>query len=1524
MINIANYQIHTQIYESANSLIYRGIRKKDNQPVILKVLKEDYPTPEELRHYRQEYDITRFLTEVDGVIKAYALEKSQNTLIIILEDFEAESLKILLQQRTFTLEELLALSIRTTEILGQIHRQNIIHKDINPSNLVLNPNTGVLKIIDFGIATQLSKQQLTLKNPEVLEGTLGYMSPEQTGRMNRALDYRSDFYSLGVTCYEFFTGKLPFESTEAMELVHCHIAKTPTPICKVNPDVPPILSELIMKLMRKNAEERYQSAWGIKVDLEKCLKNLISFKNLDGFHFKLAQHDCFEHFQIPEKLYGRESEINTLLAGFERAAAGKSEMMLVAGYSGIGKSVLVKEIYKSLSEKRGYFMSGKFDQFQRNIPYSALVNAFKELVQQLLTEHEQQLSVWKEKLLSALGPNGQLIIDIIPEIEWIIGTQPKVPQLGPSESQNRFKLVFQHFMCVFCQPEHPLVLFLDDLQWVDSATLNLLELILTVEENTGLYLIGAYRDNEVDPTHPLIMTLDKLRQQGVLIHQITLKPLTFNHLNQLIADSLHQDLEAVSSLTDLVMRKTGGNPFFANQFLYTLYEEDLLKLTSFDSNQSGLSRWTWDIAQINALNITDNVVDLMIGKLKKLPDSAQHVLRLAACIGNRFDLETLSVIYEKSVIDTFQDLMPVLTEGLILPMSEPEIIEENTFNESFIIHHSQFLHDRVQQAAYALIDEQQKKAVHLQIGRLLLANSKDLEKTLFNIVNQLNKGHDFITDKTEKMQLAKLNLLAGKKAKASTAYPSALRYFTQATWLLENKSWELDYSFFFELYKELAESQYLNGHFDKAESLFQELLVKAQTKTDKAQIFHLQLTLYVNQGHLWEALKIGNQGLALFNQALPTDSKALEEIKQTELNNIKQNLTRIDELFNQNEMSDPNMKVVMNLLMDMGFPAFISQQALFPIIGLRMVNLSLKYGLCEVSAFGYALYGMIQGAILGNYETGYAFGQLALKLNEKFYNRAIACKLLRLYGAYIDSWKRPLIEGIGYLQKSFQAGIDTGDMIYAGYSLNHIFIRRFMSGEPLSQVAEDTMKGLHFLQRTQDKAILELQKMLLHLVKSLQGLTSHPLSFNSETFNEKTSVAYWKKIHFNTILAYYHVYKLQINFLYNNYQEAQCEAKQAETYLGNMKGNILEVEQIFFYALSLCATDSFAENQVQLNAYLDKMAIWSQHAPDNFQSKYFLLQAEIARLTGKNQQAIDLYEQAIAAAHQSRLIQTEALANELAAKFWLAQNKKRYAQLHLQEARYGYQLWEATAKVADLDIKYPQFISPKTTRAILTEATLSATQIASTSTKSRSEWLDLNSIMKAAQILSGEIVLNQLLEKMMHIVIENAGAQTGFLLLPKLEQWVIQAQGQVDSDEVSVLQSISLENQPIAQTIIQYVARTQESVVLHDASQQEPFTRDPYIVKQRPKSLLCVPLINQGKLIGILYLENHLTSGAFTQERLNVLNLLSSQIAISIENAFLYNYLEQKVAERTQELEQEVIVRKQAEEVAKMANQAKS
>ncbi|RKZ87502.1 MAG: hypothetical protein DRR19_13585, partial [Candidatus Parabeggiatoa sp. nov. 1] len=878
MLTITNYQIAQQIYESANSLVYRGMRKKDNQPVILKVLKQDYPTPEELTRYRQEYEITHYL-DLAGVIKAYGIEKYQNTLVIILEDFGGESLKQLMANRPLTVKEFLPLAIQIADSLGNIHAANIIHKDINPSNIVVNHDTSLLKIIDLGIASRLPRENPTLKNPEQLEGTLAYLSPEQTGRINRSMDYRTDLYSLGVTFYELLTGQLPFTATDAMELVHCHIAKTPSPVCEINPDIHPIVSDLVMKQLAKNAEDRYQSAFGVKADLAKCLENLQGFENLEGLQFELAQNDFSGKLQIPQKLYGRENEVNTLLQAFERVSQGTAEMMLIAGYSGVGKTALVREVHKPMTEKRGYFAAGKFDQFQKNIPYSAISQAFNEFCRYLLMENAETLANWQTKILNAVGNNGQIIIDVVPDLELVIGKQPAVAKVGATEAQNRFQMFFLNFFKALCDKDHPFILFIDDLQWVDSASLGLLKSIMLDGEIQHLLIIWAYRDNEVDNSHPFLMAVDELQKANVVINTIELANLLSKDVNQLLQDSLNCESGRTQPLTDLIYQKTQGNAFFTHQFLQTLYSDALLH---FDFEQL---KWQWDVEQIADQNITANVVDLMANKIDKLPSKTSKVLQLAACIGNQFDLSILAIIYEQNQNETLSVLRPAIAEGLIQPLDENykhlDVCEKSQFK---------FLHDRVQQAAYALINDEQKQAVHLQIGRLLLKNipADALEEKVFDIVENFNHSIELVNNQVERLEVAGLNLMAGQKAKMAMAYGAAVNYFTKGRACLTEKSWDHSYELTLNLFTEATEAAYLSGDFKQMEQLAQIVLQQARTLSDEAKICEIQILAYAAQNQERKAIKIAliflkRLGISLPEEPTPDDIRLALQKTQVSL-----------------------------------------------------------------------------------------------------------------------------------------------------------------------------------------------------------------------------------------------------------------------------------------------------------------------------------------------------------------------------------------------------------------------------------------------------------------------------------------------------------------------------------------------------------------------------------------------------------------------------------------------------------------
>ncbi|WP_375504868.1 AAA family ATPase [uncultured Nostoc sp.] len=888
-----DYQIIQKIYESANSSVYRAILKAENKPIILKILKENYPTPSELTRYKQEYKVTRSLN-ADGVIKAYNLQRYENSLVIFLEDFGGESLKLLMLKRQFTLKEFYSIAIKTTESLGAIHAANIIHKDINLSNIVYNLETEQLKIIDFGISTCLSRENQTVGNIDRLEGTLAYIAPEQTGRMNRGIDYRSDFYSLGASFYELLTNQLPFTTTDSIELVHCHIAQQPVPphelietLNSTSQLIPKGVSDIVMKLLAKAPEERYQSTWGIKADLEICRNRLESLGQID--EFCLATQDICDRFVISEKLYGREEEITQLLNTFERVSQGSIEIILVSGYSGIGKSALVNEVHKPILRQRGYFIKGKFDQLQRDIPYAAIALAFQNLIRQLLTESEAALQTWKLELLAALNPNAQVIIDVIPELEQIIGKQQPVEQLGATEAQNRFNLFFQRFVGVFSKKEHPLVLFLDDLQWADLASLKLIELLITDSNSQYLLIIGAYRDNEVDATHPLIQTLEQIKKEGARINNISLQPLEIEYINQLISDTLNCSTEKSKSLGELVTNKTQGNPFLLTQLLQYLYKENLL---SFDYQKND---WQWNIKEIERVGITDNVVELIISKISKLNEKTQKLLQLAACIGNQFNLEVLSLVNKKSQITTARELQPALEEGLILPLSNDYKIallwnqqesskDTSEISDIFIPKILEyipykFLHDRVQQAAYALISEEEKKAIHLQIGRLLLKNTQinELEENIFEIVNQLNEGYELIVKQSERDNLAKLNLQAGKKAKASTAYQVALNYLEIGLKMLTQNSWDYQYELTLEIYIQTIECLYLNTNFNRVEKLSEIVLQKVKHIIHKVKVYQIIILCYYAKFQPNKAIKVAIIALAELGINIPQEADEIEK-----------------------------------------------------------------------------------------------------------------------------------------------------------------------------------------------------------------------------------------------------------------------------------------------------------------------------------------------------------------------------------------------------------------------------------------------------------------------------------------------------------------------------------------------------------------------------------------------------------------------------------------------------------------------
>ncbi|AFZ55979.1 AAA family ATPase [Anabaena cylindrica FACHB-243] len=1539
MDDIINYQITEKIYESTNSFVYRGVLKPDNQAIILKILKENYPTPSELTRYKQEYTITRSLNS-NGIIKAYGLKRYKNSLIMLLEDFGGQSLNLFKSQVQFSLEQFLTIAIQITESLSAIHTANIIHKDINPANIVYNEKTGQLKIIDFGISTRLSQENQTVSNINQLEGTLAYISPEQSGRMNRGIDYRSDFYSLGVTLYELLTHQLPFETNDPIELVHCHIAQHPKRPDELIASIPLTLTNLIIKLLAKTPEERYQSAWGIKADLETCLQQLKTTGKIA--QFSLGSQDIADKFHIPQKLYGREQEITQLLATFERVSQGNTEIILVSGYSGIGKSALVNEIHKPITQQRGYFINGKFDQLQRDIPYAAITQAFQGLIRQLLSEPEITLQIWKEKILKALGNNGQIIIDVIPDLEKIIGKQSPVEQIGATESQNRFNLFFARFIHIFSQKEHPLAIFLDDLQWADLPSLNLIEKLITNADSPYLLIIGAYRDNEVSPTHPLIQTLEQIRKVEVTVNQIILQPLGISDVKQLMADTLNCSREEVQSLAELVTKKTAGNSFFITQLLQILYQEKLLvfTITQFSLNQRENNRgfWHWDIEQIQRVGITDNVVDLMVRKIEKLDENTQNILKLAACIGNEFNLEILSIVNKKSPIVTAQELQPALQEGLIIPLNNnyklpllwnQEEISSNTSESSLALLPQstasipyKFLHDRVQQAAYSLILEAEKKSVHLQIGHLLWKNAQanELDENIFNIVNQLNEGAELITKQLEKDELAKLNLQAGKKSKVSTAYAPALKYVESGLKLLASNSWDEQYNLTFEFYVEILELLCLNIKFAQFEELAEQVIKQAKSILDKSKVNQLKILYYNTTFKPDKAIDTALQTLGEFGiNILPEPSKIEDKIsQQQELIKLflhDKGIENIEDLTNLPVMSDQLQIAATVILQQIIVTASTTNFPLSVEVILTQVNLYLKYGHPPEAACTYTVYGMFL-SIQGDINNGDKFGKLALKLLEKFNLPRLEAFVIHVYYSQIYHWHEFLrkIVAQNQLQQSFKTGIDTGDNESASYLAIDYCYFKFLGGYNLEEVEEDFQKYSKHIKKTEFVYSIYCIDIFHKLVINLLTINNdqHGLIIGNSREEEKEYLNNWIQNN-NTWLIFFAYFAKQVYFyFFKDYHQALETGFNAAKYVQACSSFLTSPYHNFYFSLAALAEYQTCDinQQIELMEQVDKnqesMKIWTNHCPANFQHKYDLVAAEKARVLGQNWQAEELYEKAIQGAKKYEFIHEEALAYERAAEFYLQLGREEIGQLYLKNAHHCYTHWGAKAKVKQLEDEYPQYFIG----TINKEKAKNLSPTISTSGNDGT-FLDLKTVIKASQVLAGEIVLGKLLAKLMKIVIENAGAQKGFLLLYSDDHWVIEAVGSIDSDDVTILESIPVKSldassqTPLLSTaIINYVARTQENVVLNDAANEGQFTRDSYIIATLPKSILCTPLLNQRKLSGILYLENNLTTGAFTPERVEVLNILSSQAAISIENSRLYTTLEQKVEERTQELSQ--------------------
>jgi predicted ATPase/class 3 adenylate cyclase len=1488
------YKISEQLQADSRFVLFRAKTVENGHGVILKVPRNPYPSQVALNKLKSEYTLlTR--SSHPNILAAQQIEPFENSIALVLEDVEGAPLSQQFQHTPCTLDRFLSVAITLTDSIRYLHGNRIIHKNINPGNILLKPDNGVLKLTGFGLATELSREAIQPDAREIADTDLGYISPEQTGRMNRVVDHRTDFYSLGAVFYRMLTQRPPFASHDPMEMIHSHLARTPQPAHEVRSDIPLMLSRIIQQLLAKNAEDRYQSANGLLHDLNLCRQYLAEQGQIENFDIRTK--DVSDQFRISDKLYGRKNELEDLRKTFEEAQQGNSGVVLVSGYSGVGKSRLISELKKSVGQSRGYFVSGKFDQFRRDIPLSSLLTAFRNLMRQILSESDEEIDSWRKAVLDAVGTNGSILNDVIPEMENLIGPQPAVAELPPVETNNRFNHVFSSFVQVFTQAEHPLCLFLDDLQWIDSATRQWIESHLIRGDFSHFLLIGAYRDNEVSASHPLMLMLDRLHQSHIPIKTIQLQPLDQETLGQMIADTLMQRPEQCTDLTALVYQKTNGNPFFSRQCLHSLNDSGAIY---FDE---GEHTWKYHLAQAKQAGISDNVVDLMSSQIDRQPEAVQTLLQTAACIGNEFDLGLLERVSGYGRDEVVQLIEAAKQAGLIVPVYSWNRDEEDDYR---------FLHDRVQQAALAQVEEEKRKSTRYQIGRLLLESAyiSEAEDKIYDIADHLNYASSLIRDPVEINQLIHINLAASIRAKNATAYDKSLQFVRQAMDYVPAPAWDTHSELTRDLYLQRAEAEHLTGNHTEAEPYYDLAIEHAESVIDKARVYQRKIHYYSNQRKFKQAYQTGREAVRKLGVRLPPSFIPPLLIKEFIEYTFRVRGKKIADIVHQKEMTDEKLKMAILLMATFARAAYQMRPELCVLVAAKMVNVCLKHGNTDGGFIGYLAFGPIfQGAILNRKQTGFDFGQLTLALVERFNSLSYKSETHFVVGYFAMPWRRPAVEMEQYWQIAYEAGLETGDLFHTSCACCGTIQSYFMRGMPFDEIQKAADRYIEFLTRIENTEAIGTIRSVLQAIRNLKGETTHPDSFDSSDFNEAAFLDQLSHSTSRHFAHYYYINKAFIHYLWGSYDQAFTMINISSQYLKDSPGMLHTAEHYFLKGLILCAlypnatkTQQFRWNRT-ISSLLSRFKKYAAGCPSNFIHKCQLLEAEYLRVTNHISQAEQAYNAAIQSAMTHGYAHITALANLRLASFHESSGRHRLTLFHLRDAQYGFGLWGATAMIEALQRKYPELSTQEESH--LAAKAVGGNDGAALRVK-RTGSIDLASVLKSAEAISREIRLHDLITSMLKIIVENAGAERIVLFLNKSDRLVAEAEYEVKDDDIRFLPQILLAQYTGApRSVIQLVTHSLQPVILQDASHESDFMSDPYFQSEKTRSVLCAPLVQQGKLIAIVYLENNLATGAFTQERIEVLTLLSSQMAISIENALHYETLEEKVIERTRELNEE-------------------
>ena len=1538
MLTLTGYTIEGMIHRGRETTLYRGVRDSDGQAVAIKVCARPIPTPRDRARIRYEYELLKEI-EQPGIVRALALESGPKGLALVLERLTGLALDQYLQQGNQTVRHSLDLAIAITLSLAAVHGRNVVHKDLKPHHLFIEPETGRITLLDFGIATRLGQVAAQTQGPAGLEGTLAYLSPEQTGRVNLSPDRRSDLYSLGVLLYELFTGVLPFTSIDPMELLYSHVARRPLAPHARNPQIPEALSAIIMKLLAKAPEERYQSVLGLRADLIECAR-LLDLHGRTPFTMPIGTRDYPYDLQLSRKLYGRRKESEQLHQLFHKVRDGGSALVLLSGYAGVGKSALISELQKEVLLHNGLSGSGKFDPLNRNTPYSSIAHALRELLQQILSLDSVSLSRWRERIVAVLGAGASSLALMIPELTTLLGPLPSAAELGPAESQNRFDIAVDGLLRALCQNGQPVLMTLDDLQWADPASLRLIQFLFSQSAPRGLMVIAAYRDHEVDDAHPVRATHAALLREGATITEIKLQPILLEDIQALLSDSLRLPSDQVEPLARCVFDKTQGNPFFTSQFLSALYRDGLLRF-SMDHQ-----RWEWNQAEIAQRNVTDNVVEFMAARLKLLTPSTQQLIKLAACIGHEFDLGVLARIAEQPAERIIGCLHEALQEGIIQPLSSDHrylgLLDEGPQGNT--IGSYRFIHDRVSEAAYALIPVAKRAVTRLRIGRILLpdlhatAGQPDDGNRLFTVVNHLNQGRSLLTDPAELSGLADLNRRAAERARQGAAFPTAAEHYRIALELLEQSGADDQQELHLQLLQGFAESESLCGRFEVAEECFQRIDTMAPTILARAKATCLRLKLYQVAGRYLEAVHLAERVLKDLGIKLPSTAEEIQAAISSEMADIPRNMgnRQIEDLLHAPYVTDPTTQVIINLLSNAAPCAYIGQPEAFPYITLKMLNFSLQHGNTPESCFAYSGYGLMIIALNGDIDTGYRFSEMSVRLNEKFNDISQRGTLLHIHADHINFWKNHIRTGLPILDRAFIACQQAGDYVYANYIAFENIWQVFETGTPLEEALTDSERFERFSKKTRNEAVYQTIRLEQQFLRSLMGKTENPLTLEESGFDVTACLKASIDANFGCGIAFGHIIDLFLSYCKGDLRKAR-EAIQAVTpHLGAVMAMPIESTFHFFRALTLARSlsDSGAEVsseertewQNTISTDLEKLARWAMCSPDTFEAKYRIARAESLRLRGDVLAALTEYDAAISAAEANGFSHYAALACELAGRCLLAVRRSRPASFYLTLAQRHLSQWGATALVAQIDTILAPIRQHLSLIAMETapEGSLADTA-GSTSQEVTEKLLDVASVLKAAQAIASEIEMRRLLEQVMGIALTNSGAQRCVLLLQRTTSdsvsaanygpnLVIVAVAAIEPDEVQVGLSIPLEQhgQLLAASVVGFVANTRETLILTNPHQDARFASDLYLKEKQPRSLLCMPLLHQNKLTGAMYLENGIVRDVFTRERIELVRLLGAQVASALENARLYEQVRATSAEvqaANARLEAEVAVR---------------